>query len=121
MKNPGNQTGNEEGGTMLKCLAWLLLYCLKLTLDSRSDPTQVFKEKVKTMPLREDKEEEVVAPGFSSLAPCLNGCIGPSPLGGKEKGSGAPAGSDPWATSFCLGGKGHEDREMGYPGKPPMG
>ena len=106
---------------MLKCLAWLLLYCLKLTLDSRSDSAQGFKERVKTIPLREEEEEEVVASGFSSFFPCLNGCIGPSPMGRKDKGSGSPAGSDPWATSFCLGGKGHEEREMGYPGKSPMG
>ncbi len=103
---------------MFKCLAWLLLYCLKLTLDSRSDSTQVFKDRVKTIPLREDKGEELVAPGFSSFSPCLNGCIGPSPLGGKEKGSGAPAGSDPRAASLCLGCKGHDDLEMGYTGKP---
>ena len=120
MKEPGKQTGNEEGGTMFKCLAWLLLYCLKLTLDSHSDSAQGFKERVKVTPLREEKEEEVIRPGFSSFSPCFNGCIGPSPKGGKDKGSGAPAGFDPWATSFCLGGKGHEDREMGYTGKPPM-
>jgi hypothetical protein len=120
MKQPGNQTGNKEGGTMFKCFAWLLLYCLKLTLDSHSDSAQGFKERVKASPLREEKEEGFVGPGFSSFSPCFNGCVGPQPMGGKDKGSGAPAGFDPCVTSFCLGGKGHEDREMGYPGKPLM-
>ncbi len=105
---------------MFKCLAWLLLYCLKLTLDSHSVSAQGFKERVKSTSLREEKEEEVVRPGFSSFSPCLNGCIGASPKGGKDKDSGAPAGFDPWATSFCLRSKGHEDREMGYTGKLPM-
>ncbi len=105
---------------MFKCLAWLLLYCLKLTHGSRSASTQVFRERVKTIPLREEKGEEVVAKGFSPVSPCINGCIGPSLTGGKEKGSCPSAGFDPWATSICLGGKGHDEREMGYPGKPPM-
>jgi len=105
---------------MFKCLVWLLLYCLKLTLDSHSDSAQGFKERVKASPSREEKEEEVVRPGFSSFSPCLNGCIGASSKGGKDEGSGAPVGCDPWTTSFCLVGKGNEDREMGYTGKLSM-
>ena len=104
---------------IFRCLGWILLYCLKLTLDSRSHSTKGFKKMVKTIPPREKKEQEVVA-RVSPIAPCLNGCIGASPMEGKGKGSAVTAGSDSWATSFCLRGKGHEDRQVRYSGTLPM-
>jgi hypothetical protein len=102
---------------ILKCLGWILLYCLKSTLNSRSHSAQGLKDRVKPIPPREEREE-VVAPGFSQVAPCLNGCIGASAVRWKDKGSVVKAGSDSWTTSFCLGGSGHEDREIQYPGSP---
>ena len=79
---------------MLEYLGWFFLYCLKLTLDSRSDSAQGFKERVKKTPPREEKGQEVVASEFSPFAPCINGCIGASPMGGKDKDLTATAGSD---------------------------
>jgi hypothetical protein len=58
----------------------------------------IFKEKVKTISPGEEKEEEVVAPGFAPFVPCINGCIGTSTMG--EKDVRTAAGFDPQAASL---------------------
>ena len=102
---------------VFRVLVRILLYCLKLTLDSQSHSAQGVKEKAQRLPGREEREEVVMCPGFSRVAPCLNGCIGTSPMGQETSGYAVIAGFDSDRASFYPGGKGHEDCEMGYPSR----
>jgi len=102
---------------IFRMLVRILLYCLKLTLDSHAHSAQGIKEEAQRLPAREGREEAVMSPGFSRVAPCLNGCIGTSPMGEETRGYAVTAGFDPDRASFYSGGKGHEDCEMGYPAR----
>jgi hypothetical protein len=72
---------DEKVRPMLKCLGWLSLHYFKLTRDSRSDSARGFSDGLKRIPLTEEKGEEVLASEFSAFVPCLNGCIGLTPMG----------------------------------------
>lgn len=101
---------------IFRVLVRILLYCLKLALDSHSHSVQGVEEKAQRLPAREGKEEAVMFPGgFSGVVPCLNGCIGTSPMREETRGYVVTAGFDPDRASFYPGGKGHEDCEMGHP------
>ena len=100
---------------VFRLLVRILLYCLKLTPDSHSHSAQGDKERAETVPPRE--EEAVMGPGFSRVAPCLNGCIGISPMGEKTRSYALIAEFDSDRGSFYLRGKGREDGEMGYPSR----
>lgn len=79
---------------MLKLLGWLFLYYLKSTVDSRSDSAQGIKERVNMIPPKVEKGEDVRDSGFSPFVPCINCCIGASPIEEKDNDSTATAGSD---------------------------
>jgi len=104
---------------MLKCLGWFFLNYPRLPLASPADSVQGFKERVKMIPPTEEKGEEVLASEFSPFVPCLNGCIGASPVGAKGMDASTAAGSDLWATTFCPESMGHDDRKMKHPDGPP--
>jgi hypothetical protein len=106
--------GKGEGRMIFRVLVRILLYCLKLTLDSHSHSAQGLKEKAQRLPAREEGEEAVMCPGFSRIAPCLNGCIGTSPMGEETTAYAVTAGFDSDRASCYPGGKGHEDCEIRY-------
>jgi hypothetical protein len=75
----GAERSRGEGGQMRKWLGRILRYWLTLTLDSRSHSARGMDEGVRTF----TRGEESAAPECSVVIPCLNGCIGLSPSGGK--------------------------------------
>ncbi len=114
MKKSRDQRGNGEARMIFKCLVWVLLYCLKFSLESRSHPAEGCKEGSKTILPREEKGEEIVAPGYSPGTPCLGGCIGAWPMGGEGKVSAVTARSNSWAAPFCMRRRDHQDSHVSY-------
>jgi hypothetical protein len=120
MEKSRDQKGNGEARMIFRCFAWILLCCLKFSLESHSHSAQGCKEGSKNILPREEMREEIVAPGYSPVAPCLNGRIGAGPMGGKGKGSAVTARSDSWAAALCVRRRGHPDSHASYSDSLPM-
>jgi hypothetical protein len=120
METSRDQNGKGEARMIFKCLAWVLLCCLKFSLESRSHQTQGCEEGSTIILPREEKGEEIVAAGYSPVTPCLGGCIGAWPMGGKGKGSVVIDRSDFWAGQFCMRRRGHQDSHVSYWDNFPM-
>lgn len=102
---------------IFRVLVRILLYCLELALDPHSDSAKGVEGRGQRFPARGERAEAVKSPGFSRVAPCLNGCIGTFRMGDEARGNAVTAGCDSDRASFYPGGKGHEDCEMGYPSR----
>ncbi len=110
-----SRNGEGEAGMIFRLLVRILLYCLQLTPDSHSHSARGDKERTGTVPPRE--EEAVMGPGFSRVAPCLNACIGISPMGEKTRSYALTGEFDSDRAAFYVRGKGREGVEMGYPSR----
>jgi hypothetical protein len=120
METSGDQNGSGEARMIFRWFAWVLLCCLKFSLESRSHPTQGCKGGSEIILPREGKGEEIVAAVYSPVTPCLGGCAGAWSKGWKGKGSMVTGRSDSWAGQFCMKKTGHQDSQVSYWDNFPM-